>query len=313
MFRSLKARLDFAVPAAATAGASGLYRPPVAGTSHALPFQRQGGEPAPAGASRSNGALAATGVSIAYTNSSTGEVTPAVSQIDLTVAKGEFVSIVGLSGCGKSSFLNAVAGLTAISGGTLVAGGVPITRPGPDRAVVFQRPSLLPWRTVLGNVIYGLELQGIPKREAHRRAAAYIDLVQLGGVEHFYPAALSGGMQQRVNLARALVCDPDILLLDEPFGALDAITRETMQKELLGIWETTRKTVLMVTHQIDEAILLSDRILVFSDRPARILAEIVVELPRPRPANVKALPAFTRLETRIWELIQETARGRGRL
>ncbi|KAA0971270.1 ABC transporter ATP-binding protein [Aureimonas fodinaquatilis] len=261
---------------------------------------------------KSGWALDAQGVSIAYHNSRTGEVTKAVDDISLKIAPGEFVTVVGLSGCGKSSFLNAIAGLVPITGGALKAGGVLVSKPGPDRAVVFQRPSLLPWRSVIDNIIYGLELQGVSRKKARERARDYIELVQLTGVEHFLPGALSGGMQQRVNLARALVCDPDILLLDEPFGALDAITRETMQEELLRIWEKTRKTVLMVTHQIDEAVLLSDRVLVFSDRPARIMQEVAINIPRPRSPEVKSSSYFAELENGIWDQIHKTARRRER-
>jgi NitT/TauT family transport system ATP-binding protein len=249
---------------------------------------------------------------VTYENQKTGELTEAVREVSLRIQPGEFVSIVGLSGCGKSTFLGAVAGLVKPVCGVIEVAGKRIDGPGPDRAVVFQRPSLLPWRTVLGNVIYGLELRGVSKREAWRRAKQCIELVQLEGVEHFHPHALSGGMQQRVNLARALVCDPALLLLDEPFAALDAITRETMQRELLSIWEATRKTVLMVTHQIDEAVLLSDRIIVFSDRPATIISEISVAIPRPRAAAVRSSRYFTDLTDSLWSLIRETAEKRDR-
>jgi len=254
--------------------------------------------------------LAAHAVDIAYVNKRTGERTEAVNHIDLSIKPGEFVTIVGLSGCGKTTFLNAVAGLVKITGGNLLVNDAEVTRPGPDRTMVFQRPSLLPWRTVIDNIIYGLEIQGVPRKEALLRAAPFVELVQLKGVEHFYPGALSGGMQQRANLARALVCDPTILLLDEPFAALDAITRETMQHELLRIWEATRKTVLMVTHQIDEAVLLSDRVIVFSDRPARILADIRVDIERPRHAQAKTSKRFGELEEQIWSLILQSAEGK---
>jgi NitT/TauT family transport system ATP-binding protein len=248
---------------------------------------------------------------VTYENAGNGELTRAVSQVSLRIEPGEFVTIVGLSGCGKSTFLSAVAGLIRPVSGTIDVAGKRVSGPGPDRAVVFQRPSLLPWRTVVDNIIYGLELRGVGRNEAKRRAKAYIELVQLEGVEHFHPHALSGGMQQRVNLARALVCDPALLLLDEPFAALDAITRETMQRELLSIWEKTRKTVLMVTHQIDEAVLLSDRVIVFSDRPARIVEEIVIDIDRPRDAAVRSSPAFAAATDRLWSLILASAVQRG--
>lgn len=246
-------------------------------------------------------------LAIAYENPKTGELTEAVDDVSLNIRAGEFVSIVGLSGCGKSTFLGAIAGLVKPVGGTISVAGKIANGPGPDRAVVFQKPSLLPWRTVIDNVIYGLELRGVGQAEAKRRADAYIDLVRLRGVEHFHPHALSGGMQQRVNLARALVCDPALLLLDEPFAALDTITRETMQNELLNIWETTHKTVLMVTHQIDEAVLLSDRVIVFSQRPAHIVEEIVVDIARPRRSNVRGSAYFTELTEYILDLILKTS------
>ena len=244
---------------------------------------------------------------IAYENPRSGELTQAVDAVDLSIRQGEFVSIVGLSGCGKSSFLNAIAGLVRPISGEIWVAGNKIEGPGPDRAIVFQRPSLLPWRTVIENVIYGLELRGVRKAEARRMAERYLDLVRLNGAEHFLPRALSGGMQQRVNLARALICEPALLLLDEPFGALDAITRETMQNELLAIWEAARKTVLMVTHQIDEAVLLSDRVIVFSQRPARILAEIPIDLARPRHNVIRNSTHFNALAREIHALIFATA------
>ncbi len=244
---------------------------------------------------------------VTYENQKTGERTEAVSGVGLRVAPGEFVTVVGLSGCGKSSFLSAVAGLTKPSSGSITVAGERVTKPGPDRAVVFQKATLLPWRTVLDNITYGLDLRGVPKKEAKRKVEKYLDLVQLRGFEHFHPGALSGGMQQRVNLARALVTDPHLLLLDEPFAALDAITREAMQNELLSIWDQTRKTVLMVTHQIDEAVLLSDRVIVFSNRPARIIAEIKIGLPRPRTAEVRYNAAFDELVKNIFSLIHKSA------
>jgi len=246
-------------------------------------------------------------VHVGYENPSTGEVTEAVQGVSLAIQAGEFVSIVGLSGCGKSSFLSAVAGLTPLTAGSISVDGCAIHGPGPERSVVFQKATLLPWRTVLDNITYGLELRGVPRKAARAQSAKVIDLVQLHGFERFHPSALSGGMQQRVNLARALVTEPRLLLLDEPFAALDAITRETMQNELLSIWEATRKAVLMVTHQIDEAVLLSDRVIVFSDRPARVVAEIRIDLPRPRTPQVKHSPRFAALTEQVWDLIHSSA------
>jgi NitT/TauT family transport system ATP-binding protein len=246
-------------------------------------------------------------VHIRYENPKTGDLTEAVRGVSLAIQPGEFVSIVGLSGCGKSSFLSAVAGLTPIASGSISVDGCPVFGPGPERSVVFQRATLLPWRTVLDNITYGLELRGLSRKAARARSTGVIDLVQLRGFERFHPSALSGGMQQRVNLARALVTEPRLLLLDEPFAALDAITRETMQNELLTIWDATRKGVLMVTHQIDEAVLLSDRVIVFSDRPARVVTEICIDLPRPRTPQIKHSPRFAALVEQVWDLIHSSA------
>jgi len=245
-------------------------------------------------------------LSISYEDKKTGAITEAVKEVSLDIQPGEFVTIVGLSGCGKSSFLNAVAGLLNSSNGTIKVDGKKVTQPGPDRAVVFQKASLLPWRTTLKNIIYGLEISGIPKDEALQRAKKYMKMTQLESYEEFYPAALSGGMQQRVNLARALACEPEVLLMDEPFSALDAITREVLQNELLLLWEKTKKTVLMVTHQIDEAVLLSDRVIVFSARPAAIMKEIKINLPRPRTSEVKNNRLFDHLTQQIWNEINKS-------
>lgn len=244
---------------------------------------------------------------ISFENIATGEFTEAVDRVSIDIQSGEFVSIVGLSGCGKTSFLNAIAGLLRPKGGSIKVNGYPVNGPGYDRAVVFQKASLLPWRSVLNNIIYGLELRGVKKDEAQKLAEKYISMVHLNGFENYYPHQLSGGMQQRVNLARALVCEPEILLLDEPFAALDAITREGMQNELLSLWEQTRKTVLMVTHQIDEAVLLSDRIIIFSARPAMIVEEVKINLPRPRSPQLKDNAEFDFLAKKVWGLIHTTA------
>jgi NitT/TauT family transport system ATP-binding protein len=236
----------------------------------------------------------------------------AVDGVTLDVGNGEFVAIVGPSGCGKTTFLNAVDGLQPISDGLLTLNGQPISKPGPDRAMVFQQASLLPWRTVLGNVVYGLELQGrLPRAEARARAQAFIDLVGLQGFESSYPLELSGGMQQRVNLARALATDPDMLLLDEPFASLDAQTREFMQLELLKIWAQTSKTALFVTHDIKEAIYLADRVVVFTARPARVKQVLDIDLPRPRPLRVKREPRFVEYEDLVWMSIEEEVAASG--
>jgi NitT/TauT family transport system ATP-binding protein len=228
----------------------------------------------------------------------------ALGGVNLTVMDGEFVSVVGPSGCGKTTFLSVVDGLTAATSGRIRVDGREVTKPGPDRAVVFQDASLLPWRTVLRNVLYGLECLGVKTREARDRAAHFIEMVGLAGFEQHYPYELSGGMQQRVNLARALVMDPKILLMDEPFASLDAQTRE-----LLRIWVKAKKTVLFVTHQIDEAIYLSDRVAVFSGRPGRVKEIIPVAIERPRRLTLKREARFHAIEDRIWSLIEEDVRA----
>jgi NitT/TauT family transport system ATP-binding protein len=228
----------------------------------------------------------------------------AVDGIDLKVGDGEFVAIVGPSGSGKSTFLMALDGLVPLAGGRISVGGQPVDRPGPDRAVVFQDACLLPWRSVIDNVAYGLELAGRPKKERLRVAAELLDLTGLKGFEGFYPDQLSGGMKQRVNIARALAADPDILLLDEPFSGLDAQTRESMQAELLKIWDARKKTAVFVTHQIDEAVYLADRVVAFSARPARIVAEWTVPFARPRGLELKHEREHRDLEEEIWEVVR---------
>jgi NitT/TauT family transport system ATP-binding protein len=229
---------------------------------------------------------------------------PAVEGVTFEVEAGSFVSLVGPSGCGKTSILNAVAGLLTGYRGRVSVHGHPVTGPGHDRALVFQQAALLPWRTVLGNVMYGLECHRVARAEARRRARELIQLVDLGGFEHHYPHELSGGMQQRVNLARALAVDPSLLLMDEPFAALDAQTREYMQGELTRIWSIKRKTVLFITHQIDEAVYLSDRVVVLSARPGRIKEIVEVSLPRPRSLALKRTETFLDVERRVWDLIE---------
>lgn len=251
--------------------------------------------------------LSADGVQLFY-RSPGKPPTQALADITFDVPAGQFVSIVGPSGCGKTTFLMAVDGLVPIDRGTIAIDGRVVDKPGPDRAVVFQEASLLPWRTVLKNIQYGLELCGGKKAEIRETAQELVDLVGLSGFENHYPRQLSGGMRQRVNVARALAMDPEVLLLDEPFAALDAQTREYMQSELLSIWETTRKTALFITHQIDEAIYLSDRVIVFGRQPGRVRADIHIELERPRGLEVKETPEFNDYEREIWRIISEEAR-----
>jgi len=250
--------------------------------------------------------LAASGVVIEYWLQRSNTLFTAVQGVDLTVRPGEFLAIVGPSGCGKTTFLNAVDGLLPIAAGSLTLDGHEITKPGADRAMVFQQPGLLPWRTVLGNVMFGVEAQRrMGRKEALARAKEQIELVGLAGFEDAYPLELSGGMQQRVNLARALLTDPEMLLLDEPFAALDAQTREMMQLELLKIWSKTRKTALFITHDIKEAIYLADRVVVFTRRPGRVKCVVEIDLSRPRDLRVKRDPQFLTYEDQIWESIQE--------
>ena len=254
--------------------------------------------------------LEAKDIRLDYFQPRTNTRLAALDGVNLTIMDGEFVSIVGPSGCGKTTFLSVVDGLIPATSGRILVDGQAVARPGPDRAVVFQDASLLPWRTVRKNVLYGLECQGVNGREARQRAARFIDMVGLANFEHHYPYELSGGMQQRVNLARALVMDPKILLMDEPFASLDAQTRELMQEELLQIWAKAGKTVLFVTHQIDEAIYLSDRVVVFSGRPGRVKDIITVDIERPRRLGIKREPRFHALEDRIWGLIEEDVKGK---
>ena len=228
-----------------------------------------------------------------------GQLLPVLNNVSFTVAPGEFVALLGPSGCGKSTLLRLVAGLEPPRAGTLSEDGVPITRPYPSRVVVFQDPTLFPWRTVWQNVALGLQAQGILKRERGRVDAA-LDLVGLAKFRNAYPHQLSGGMAQRVALARALVNDPRILVLDEPLGKLDSLTRIAMQTEILSLWQRSGFTSLLVTHDVEEAVFLATRIIVFSDRPATIKAEIEVDRPYPRH---RGDPALAELRHRILGLL----------
>ena len=231
-----------------------------------------------------------------------------LEDISFDVRAGEFFVIVGPSGCGKTTFLRIVQGLDAPSAGHIMLSGKPLQGPGADRGFVFQNDSLYPWRNVLQNVTLGAELQRKQRSAFESFARDIIKLVGLAGFEGHHPHELSGGMRQRVNLARAVAVDPDILLMDEPFAALDALTREHMQQELVRIVAETSKTVLFITHQIDEAVLLADRIAVFSARPGRIARIIDVDLPRPRTLDVKRTPRFQQLVEQVWSLIADSHR-----
>jgi NitT/TauT family transport system ATP-binding protein len=233
----------------------------------------------------------------------------ALRGIDVSVERGEFISVVGPSGCGKTTFLRIVAGLEPATAGTILLDGQPLSGPGSNRGFVFQNDSLLPWRTVLANALIGPEVAGRVGSKERQRTLDLLKLVGLGGFEGYYPRQLSGGMRQRVNLARALAIDPDVLLMDEPFASLDAQTREIMQTELLRIWEEGRKTVLFVTHQIDEAVFLSDRVLVFARRPGRLQESVAIKLPRPRSLALKRTPEFVATVDHIWRLIEDDVRA----
>ncbi|MFB4303075.1 ABC transporter ATP-binding protein [Actinomadura sp. NTSP31] len=223
----------------------------------------------------------------------------AVSEMSFELERGEFLAIVGPSGCGKSTLLMALAGLTQPSTGQVRVQGEPVLKPYTDLGFVFQSAELLPWRTSLQNVLLQSEVRRAPKQEAERRARELLGQVGLDGFEDSYPDELSGGMQQRVALCRALLHDPEILVMDEPFGALDALTRDQIQIDLQRMWMERRKTVVFVTHSIDEAVFLADRVLVFSPRPARIAAEFRVPLERPRHLSARTGPEFTDLVGRI--------------
>jgi NitT/TauT family transport system ATP-binding protein len=229
----------------------------------------------------------------------------ALQNFDIDIGEGEFLSIVGPSGCGKSTFLNVLLGLIKPDGGDLTMQGKQIAGPGTDRAMVFQEFGLLPWRTVQANVELGLELKGL-KGDARRRISQpLVEMVGLSGFEGHFPHELSGGMKQRVGLARALATDPNVLLMDEPFAALDAQTRDLMQVELLRIWQEAKKTVLFVTHQIDEAIYLSDRVMVMTKRPGRAKKIFKIDLPRPRDYEMRVTPEFNELKLEIWNELKD--------
>jgi NitT/TauT family transport system ATP-binding protein len=229
----------------------------------------------------------------------------ALAGISLEVNEHEFVTIVGPSGCGKSTLLYLVGGFLRPTAGTIRLRGQPIRGPGPDRGIVFQRYSLFPWRTVRGNIAYGLEEKGVPRPERERIVTEYVRLVHLEGFEDRFPRELSGGMQQRVALAQTLACDPAILLMDEPFGALDAQTRRLLQAELRGIWRRDRKTVLFVTHDVEEAVALGTRIVVMSARPGLIKTVLTREFDVADGDEFEANPAFVALKLHVWRSVRE--------
>ncbi|WP_242902429.1 ABC transporter ATP-binding protein [Actinomadura terrae] len=249
-----------------------------------------------------------------YTDAYTGEEVTAIDDVSFAVRKGEFVSVLGPSGCGKTTVLNIVAGFVRQSGGTVVVDGRPVDGPGPDRGVVFQSHALFPWKTVLGNVVFGLRMRKVPRAERNARGEEFLKLVGLDGFAHRYPHELSGGMQQRLGVARVLANEPAVMLMDEPFASIDAQTRRRLQEDLTGIFENRRPTVFFVTHDVDEAVFLSDRIVVLSRRPSRVREIVDVTLPRPRRwQEALELPEFRRIANRVNELLgdDEGAGGDG--
>jgi NitT/TauT family transport system ATP-binding protein len=232
----------------------------------------------------------------------------AVQDLSLEIEEGEFLCLIGASGCGKSTVLNMFAGFIQPTLGEVLLRGAPITRIEPRCGMVFQSYALFPWKTVRGNVEFGPKMKGLPAAERHRIADRFIELVKLRGFEDRYPTELSGGMQQRVTLARVLAADPEVLLMDEPFAALDALTRQVMQEELLRIHDRARKTTVFITHNIDEALILADRIVVMSARPGRVKAIVANTLPRPRQVSIQLSPEFAALKGVIWQHVEEEVR-----
>jgi ABC-type nitrate/sulfonate/bicarbonate transport system ATPase subunit len=229
----------------------------------------------------------------------------ALDGLDLTVAHNEFSAILGPSGCGKSTLLNMVAGFERPTRGQVLVQGEPVQAPDPRRGVVFQEAALFPWYTVLDNIAFGPRTRGTPAPDYREKIDALLDVMGLRGFERHYPAELSGGMKQRVGLARVLVMEPDVLLMDEPFGSLDAQTRSVMQELLLSVWERRQQTVLFITHDIEEALLLADTVAIMTARPGRIKKRLIVDLPRPRSLEVTTSPAFNALKREVLALIRD--------
>jgi NitT/TauT family transport system ATP-binding protein len=237
-----------------------------------------------------------------------GDVVHALQEVNLDIAENEFLTILGPSGCGKTTVLKAVAGLIPWDDGDILIDGTPVRGPGPDRSVVFQNFALLPWASVLDNVAFGLRLRGVDRREREKRARVLIDMVGLHGFEAKRPGELSGGMQQRVGIARALAVEPRVLLMDEPFGAVDEQTRRLLQEELLTIWEHRRMTVVFITHSMEEAVLLGDRVVLMSARPGQIAEIVPVPLTRPRSNDVGAIERssdYVRITAYLWERLRD--------
>lgn len=227
----------------------------------------------------------------------------ALKNLNLDIADGEIVTVVGPSGCGKSTAMNIVAGLTDVSAGECLVDGHPVSGPGPDRGVIFQQYALFPWLTVRENVAFGLMLQGMDKQERNARADHYLELVGLGDFGDAYPKTLSGGMKQRCAIARAYAVNPSVLLMDEPFGALDALTRVRLQDQLLDTWSKDRRTVMFITHDVDEAVYIAHRVIVLAARPGRLQQIIDVDLPFPRTEDIRLSPEFTAIRNQVWRAV----------
>jgi NitT/TauT family transport system ATP-binding protein len=249
-------------------------------------------------------------ISKIYNSGKESREVEALAEIDLEVNESEFFCLVGPSGCGKSTLLYIIGGFIPPSGGKILVDGKEVTSPGIERGIVFQEFALFPWKTVIQNILYGLEQRKIVREERLAIASKYIEMTSLRGMEHLYPKELSGGMKQRVAIARTLACNPDILLMDEPFGSLDAQTRVFMQDELLRIWGETRKTVLFVTHSIEEAVHLSDRVAVFSHRPGRIKEILPIDIPRPRIREEEVSRGqYIKLINYLWKAVEREVKG----
>jgi NitT/TauT family transport system ATP-binding protein len=253
-------------------------------------------------------ALEASGVHKAYTRN--GKSLAIVDIGEFAVREGEFVTVIGPSGCGKSTFLHIMGGFIKAEAGSIRVYGKEVDGPGPDRGMMFQEFSLFPWKSVAGNIAWGLEAQGFDKARIDDIVDRQLAMIGLAEFRDHYPAELSGGMKQRAALARVLAFDPKVLLMDEPFGALDAQTREVMQEELMRLWERTRKTVVFVTHDIDEAVFLADRVVVLTARPARVREEVKIDLPRPRDIAVRKSVRLLEYRNYIWDLVRSESQGR---
>ncbi|MGH8680455.1 MAG: ABC transporter ATP-binding protein [Burkholderiales bacterium] len=252
-------------------------------------------------------ALEASGVRKVYTKN--GQRLEVLDVDRFAVREGEFITVIGPSGCGKSTFLHIVGGFIKAEGGSIRVYGQEVSGPGPDRGMMFQEFALFPWKSVAGNVAWGLEVQGVPRGEIEAVVQKYLEMMGLADFRNHYPAELSGGMKQRVQLARVLAFDPKVLLMDEPFGALDAQTREVMQEEVTRLWDRTGKTIVFVTHDIEEAVYLGDRVVVLTARPGRIREEVRIELPRPRELTIKKSARCHEYRNYIWDLIRSESLG----